>query len=100
MVLPEPTSPCSSRFMGPSWDSSSASVLPDGGLPRGQRERQLAVEGGQESVGHGPPGRCFLRGQLGAAPRQGGLQDQRLLVAEAVPGPRQSSGVCGAWIRR
>ena len=60
--------------------------LADGGLAGGQRERQLPVEGGQQAVRYRAPGGGFLGGQLGAAPGQGGLQDQGFLVAEPVPG--------------
>ena len=59
----------------------------DGGLAGGEGKGQLAVERGQDAVGYRPAGGGFLGRQLGTAPRQGGLQDQGLLVPEAVPGP-------------
>ncbi len=70
--------------------------LADGGLAGGQRERQLPVEGGQQSVRGGPAGGGLLGGELGAAPGQGRLEHQGFLVAEPVPGAlpvrRRSAG--------
>jgi hypothetical protein len=100
MVLPEPTSPCSSRFIGESRAKFGRQGLSDGGLPSRQGERQLAVEGGEQSLRHGTPGGGFLRSELGAAAGQGRLEDQRFLVAEPVPALRQSCAVSGAWMSR
>ena len=50
-VLPEPTSPCSSRCIGRSGASSSASCSPTAPLPRGQLERQPRVERREQAAG-------------------------------------------------
>ena len=57
-VLPEPTSPCSSRCIGLGRASSAAHLAPISRLPGGQGERQGGVEGGEQPRrGAGPHGR-------------------------------------------
>ena len=60
--------------------------LADGGLAGGQREGQLPVERGQQSLRGGAAGGGLLGGELGAAPGEGRLEHQGFLVAEPVPG--------------
>ena len=50
MVLPEPTSPCSSRCIGCSGASSRGDLLADRDLARGQLERQPLVEGLEQTA--------------------------------------------------
>ena len=65
-VLPEPTSPCSSRCIGCSAASSSATVSPTSRWPAVSVERQPGVEGGEQAAGAGRP-----RAWPGAARRRG-----------------------------
>ena len=95
MVLPEPTSPCSSRCIGCARGQVGGDLLADRALPGGQRERQplrrrppaarLGADG--EPWCGTPPSR--------AAAGQERLQDERLLVAQ--PGSRAPDVVAVRW---
>ena len=97
-VLPEPTSPCSSRCIGTSRPSSSRDRRADLLLARGEGERQPRVEGlEQPARARRSRGRRLPRRR--APPlREGHLEDERLLVAQpprAPSRPRPSCRGCG-----
>ena len=85
MVLPEPTSPWSRRFIGESCASSSARVLPTAAWPA-VRVNGSCRSKAASSPSARPAGGGLLGGELGAAPGEGGLEHQGFLVAETVPG--------------
>ena len=99
-VLPEPTSPWSSRFIGCGWARSASISAPTSRWPGGQRRTAAARR-------TPPAARLAAGARLGAeraqdraAPGQHQLGDQRLLEPEPAlgagrPAPRSS----GAWIQ-
>ena len=86
-VLPEPTSPCSSRCIGNAQARSAEIVSPAARWPSVRRERQPRVERfGQPA---GLPRARGGRHRGGGVPALGerGLQHERLVPLEAVPRP-------------
>ena len=84
-VLPEPTSPCTSRFIGTGCSRSSAISAPTSLLVAGERERQRGVEALEQPAGRRMPRGRRVGAQLGTAQQQRGLQHERLGEAQRAP---------------
>ena len=98
IVLPLPTSPCSSRFIGSGRPMSAAISAIACSWPGGQLEGKQPADAGVD-LGRGLQRRGLaLVVLLPALHGQGQLQDEQLLVDEPPPRPGQALVVGGEWI--
>ncbi len=86
-VLPEPTSPWSSRCIGCGSGEVGLDLGADCSLTGRQLERQSLVEGRQQGAARAGAGLAAEQADLRPSPRQHQLGHQRLLEAEPALGP-------------
>ena len=79
IVLPEPTSPCTSRFIGCGEPQVVGDLAQDAPLRAGERERQDALDGLASGVRHLECLPLALRAHAAAAPGEAELEQQQLL---------------------